>query len=40
MTLAIGWPHEVGENLRTWPHEGGVWHFGTESTLSMMERYP
>lgn len=25
MTLAIGWPHEVGENLRTWPHEGGVW---------------
>jgi len=27
MTLAIGWPHEVGENLRTWPHEGGVWHF-------------
>src|ERR1700690_2793584 len=26
MTLAIGWPHEVGENLRTWPHEGGVWH--------------
>ncbi len=26
MTLAIGWPHEVGENLRTWPHEGDVWH--------------
>jgi hypothetical protein len=26
MTLAIGWPHEVGENPGTWPHEGGVWH--------------
>ena len=26
MTLAIGWPHEVGENLKTWPREGGVWH--------------
>jgi len=26
MTLAIGWPNEVGENLGTWPHEGGDWH--------------
>ena len=26
MTLAIGWPHERGENPETWPHEGGVWH--------------
>jgi hypothetical protein len=25
MTLAIGWPHEGGENPGTWPHEGGVW---------------
>ncbi len=26
MTLAIGWPHEGGENPREWPHEGGDWH--------------
>ncbi len=26
MTLAIGRPHEGGENPLGWPHEGGVWH--------------
>jgi len=29
MTLANGWPHEVGETPKTWPHEPGDWHDGT-----------
>ncbi len=25
MTLAIGWPHDGGETVGTWPHEAGDW---------------
>jgi len=26
MTLAIGWPHDPGENCRRWPHDPGDRH--------------